>query len=175
MKHKLDIQLFNNGEPTEPQKPVVEPKVEPNEPAKTLTQAEVDEIVKNRLAKEREKAEQEKAEAEKKAAEEARKAGLDETARLKEEFDQYKKAAEDEKKQNEIEKKRLAFQKRMIANGVSDAVSKQLLDSVAIDKMETFDLEPFRKAGLKSIEPSQEPKGGKVEGEYSVEDLGKYL
>lgn len=171
MKHKLDIQLFNDGEPAEQQKSVVEPK----EPAKTLTQSEVDEIVKNRLAKEREKAEQEKAEAEKKAAEDARKAGLDETARLKEEFDQYKKAAEDEKKKNEIKAKKLAFQERMLNNGVSKAVAQQLLDSVAIDKMETFDLEPFRKAGLKSIEPSQEPKGGKVEGEYSVDELSKYL
>ncbi|MFP7202207.1 DUF4355 domain-containing protein [Lysinibacillus halotolerans] len=94
----LDIQFFAEGptepiEPTEPVEPPTEPlePTEPTEPVKTYTQDELEEIIKQRLAREKKAAEKAIKEAEKLAKMNEEQKKQYEFEKLQKELEEYKR------------------------------------------------------------------------------------
>lgn len=148
------VPAVQTGEDVEVVTPVVavkevEAAVETPKGEKSLTQEQVNEIVKKRLAEEKEKSEKMKND----AVEAERKAKLSEAEAMKEELAELKK----EQLALINQQKRDAFEKRMLASGIKPEISAQLLSSVALDKMESFNLEPFAtKIANAAIAPAAE-------------------
>lgn len=155
----MDKDNTQNSTTTEPvagaevNPPVAEPNKAKEQEAKTFTQAELDEIINKRMAKEREKASREKAEAE-------RLAKLSEQEKLQEELERYK--------QKDIENS-------VLRELSSNNISIDFIDFLKADTLEKSisNINAFKAVYDKLIETKEAEFNNRVEEEVTRRISGK--
>lgn len=140
-----------------------------NEPK--FTQAEIDKIVTERLAREKQKAEKEKEELLAKENEEKRRAQLSTEQKIEE----LKKQIEEAEKQSVERVRRLEFENRLIAGNVPEEVRTSLLASINVDAMESFNIEPFKSVPTQGGSKAPEIPKDNLDYKETVNALKKYL